>query len=125
MSRNFFLKCLRIMPIHRMGASACSPEASNGLKTLLMLAKRRSSNHRGVSIVQSKKDSTQIDMCDSYKSSICKVLTIFFSLDFNILIKPKGGPGMGCRNPQSYAWTDVVLDKGYQVCLAIRSRKRF
>jgi pimeloyl-ACP methyl ester carboxylesterase len=27
----------------------------------------------------------------------------------------QGGPGMPCRSPQSYAWTDIVLDKGYQI----------
>ena len=31
---------------------------------------------------------------------------------------------MGCRSPQNYAWTDVVLDKGYQVCLAIRLQEK-
>lgn len=27
----------------------------------------------------------------------------------------QGGPGMPCKSPQSYAWTDIVLDKGYQI----------
>jgi len=27
----------------------------------------------------------------------------------------QGGPGMGCRPPQDYAWIGPVVDKGYQV----------
>ncbi|KAM0801385.1 putative proline iminopeptidase [Usnea florida] len=27
----------------------------------------------------------------------------------------QGGPGMPCKSPQSYAWTNFVLDKGYQI----------
>ena len=50
------------MPTHPMGASVYSPEASNGSRTLLMLARKRSSNHRGVSIIQSKKDVIFNDM---------------------------------------------------------------
>lgn len=88
MSRNYSLKCLRIMPIHHVGASACSPEALNGSKTLLMVAKRRLSNHRGVSIVQSEKEGIQIDMYHSHQSSTCKVLAILFFPSSNILMKP-------------------------------------
>ena len=29
----------------------------------------------------------------------------------------QGGPGIGCRSPQNYAWTDTVLDKGYNILL--------
>jgi pimeloyl-ACP methyl ester carboxylesterase len=30
----------------------------------------------------------------------------------------EGGPGCECRSPQNYAWTNNILDKGYQVlCL--------
>ncbi|ODM15078.1 hypothetical protein SI65_09574 [Aspergillus cristatus] len=29
----------------------------------------------------------------------------------------QGGPGMGCRAPQDYAWIGPVVDKGYQVLL--------
>ncbi|KAK4692390.1 hypothetical protein P7C71_g4803, partial [Lecanoromycetidae sp. Uapishka_2] len=29
----------------------------------------------------------------------------------------QGGPGMPCRSPQNNAWTDIVLDKGYQILL--------
>lgn len=30
----------------------------------------------------------------------------------------EGGPGFECRSPQNYAWTNAILDKGYQVlCL--------
>ena len=88
MSRNFSLKCLGTMPIHHVAASACSPEASNGLRIPLMLAKRRSSNHRGVSIVQPEKGSMQIDMCNFHQFSICKVLAIFFFSSLYILMKP-------------------------------------
>ena len=27
----------------------------------------------------------------------------------------QGGPGMSCKGPQEYAWTDFLLDRGYQV----------
>ena len=83
-----------------------------------MPARRRSSNHRGVSIIQSKEDVINNDMCNSHQSSICKVLGISIFPNLNVLMKPQGGPGMPCKSPQNYAWTDVVLDKGYQVCLA-------
>ncbi|KAL2044873.1 hypothetical protein N7G274_002648 [Stereocaulon virgatum] len=31
------------------------------------------------------------------------------------LLYLQGGPGMPCQSPQTYAWTDFVLDKGYQI----------
>lgn len=27
----------------------------------------------------------------------------------------QGGPGMPCKSPQYYPWTDILLDKGYQI----------
>ncbi|KAL8644633.1 MAG: hypothetical protein Q9210_007153, partial [Variospora velana] len=28
-----------------------------------------------------------------------------------------GGPGMGCKDPQHYGWTEKPLDEGYQILL--------
>ena len=98
------------MPIHHVAASAYSPEALNGLKIPLMLAKRRSSNHPGVSIVLSEKGSIQIDMRNSHQSSICKVLAIFFFSSFNVLMKSKVDRALVAEAPrimrgQMWFWT--------------------
>ncbi|KAI4195676.1 MAG: hypothetical protein LQ346_003369 [Caloplaca aetnensis] len=31
------------------------------------------------------------------------------------LLYLQGGPGMGCKSPENYGWTERVLDKGYQI----------
>ncbi|KAL8780051.1 MAG: hypothetical protein Q9213_006641 [Squamulea squamosa] len=31
------------------------------------------------------------------------------------VLKCLGGPGMSCKSPQNYSWTEKALDKGYQV----------
>lgn len=32
----------------------------------------------------------------------------------------QGGPGTSCKSPQFYPWTEILLEKGYQVCVALR-----
>jgi hypothetical protein len=37
------------------------------------------------------------------------------------LVYLPGGPGFGARQPQDYPFTDFILEKGYQVCIQVKS----